>query len=85
MLMALHLLVNMAGGNSAFPAAPGNVGNPSNAILGELFGKNRSGVIKNVHSPIPDRSDADSQSQAGSTANLVNQAKTKSKEENDIA
>ena len=61
--MALHLLVNMAGGNTTnFPSASGNVGGTSSsAIFGELFGKNRQSIIRNVQSPIPDRTDTDSQ------------------------
>ena len=47
MLMALHLLVNLAGFNT-FPQAPGGASTGPAALFSELFGKNRPVTTRNV-------------------------------------
>ena len=66
--MALHLLVNLAGFNT-IPGAAGP-SSSSNTLLNELFSKSRQVTTHNVSSPIPNRSE--SESQAGSVAHKIN-------------
>lgn len=58
--MALHLLVNFAGFNT-IPCGHGGASNNPNAILTNLFGKNRQVTTRNVHSPVPNPSETESQ------------------------
>ena len=47
MVMALHLLVNLAGYNT-FPGSQAAVDNQSNTMLSELFSKNRTVTTRQV-------------------------------------
>ena len=67
MIMALHLLVNLAGFNTFPQAKMGDNGAQPTAILGDLFGKNRLNMTRQVSSPIPNPSE--SESQVGSVVN----------------
>ena len=60
MIMALHLLVNLAG-YSTFPHSQTAIGNQSNSMLSELFSKSgRPFTTRNVQSPIPNGSESES-------------------------
>lgn len=60
MLMALHLLVNLAGFNN-IAGTTGGASSSSGTLLNDLFSKSRQVTTHNVNSPIPNRSETESQ------------------------